>query len=205
MSNKVSIAPYMVAGKAVSQMVSGLRGIGIILVASLLVAVCAHVALPLAFTPVPLTLQPFAVLIIGMALSPRLAAGSLVAYLLEGAAGLPVFTPGSISTTGIEHLLGPTGGYLLAYPFAAFIIAKLWRSSSRTLTWALLSAAAGNFIILATGAVWMSVYTHASMQAVLAEAVTPFLPGDGLKVAVAAALGFEWYRVRPARRPSDTN
>jgi biotin transport system substrate-specific component len=205
MSNKVVAAPYVVAGKAVSRMLSGLRGIAIILAASALVAVCAHIALPLAFTPVPLTLQPFAVLLIGMVLSPRLAAGSLAAYLLEGAAGLPVFTPGSISTTGLAHLLGPTGGYLLAYPFAAFIIAKLWRTSSHTLTWALLSAAAGNLVILATGAVWMSVYTHASMQAVLAQAVTPFLPGDGLKIVVAAALGFEWNRVRPARRSADMN
>lgn len=205
MNIKVSSAPYMVAGKGVSRMLSGLRGIAIILAASALVAVCAHIALPLAFTPVPLTLQPLAVLLIGMVLSPRLAAGSLVAYLLEGAAGLPVFTPGSISTTGLAHLLGPTGGYLLAYPFAAFIIAKMWRTSSRTLVWALLSAAAGNLIILATGALWMSVYTHASMQAVLAQAVTPFLPGDALKVVVAAALGFEWYRVRPARRSADMN
>lgn len=205
MTNEVATTPDTWTGKAVSLAAAGLRGIGIVLMASALVAVCAHIALPLQFTPVPLTLQPFAVLLIGMVLSPRLAAMSLAAYLLEGAAGLPVFTPGTVAVSGMAHLFGPTGGYLLSYPFAGLIIAKLWRSSSHTLTWAILSTAAGNLLILATGAVWMSVYTHASMQAVIAQAVTPFLPGDALKIVVAAALGFEWFRVRPARRGANKN
>src|SRR4051794_29963255 len=86
-----------VASAAVSSVSSRplawLRITGIVLLASAFVALCSHVALPLYFTPVPLTLQPFAVLLIGLLLSPRLAAGSLLAYLGEGALGLPVFAP----------------------------------------------------------------------------------------------------------------
>jgi biotin transport system substrate-specific component len=173
-----------------------LRGAGIVLAGSLLVALCARVALPLPFTPVPLTLQPFAVLLLGMLLSPRMAATTLAAYLVEGAAGLPVFTPG---VTGLAHLLGPTGGYLLSYPVAAFAVAALWRASRRSFTWAILSAAAGNAIILIAGALWLSIYTHASAGAVLWQAVVAFLPGDALKVATAAALGFQWNRMGVGR------
>jgi biotin transport system substrate-specific component len=172
-----------------------LRGAGIVLAGSLLVALCARVALPLPFTPVPLTLQPFAVLALGMLLAPRLAATTLAAYLVEGAAGLPVFAPGVAGVAGFAHLFGPTGGYLLSYPVAAFAVAALWRASRRSFTWALLSAAAGDAIILGMGALWLSIYTHASAGAILTQAVMPFLAGDALKVATAAALGFQWNRM----------
>ena len=178
---------------------TGLRNLCIVIAGSAFVAISAHIALPLAFTPVPLTLQPFAVLLLGLVLSPRLAAATLTAYLFEGIAGLPVFTPSNLALTGVAHLFGPTGGYLMAYPFAVYAIAVLWRASKRNLWWALLSASAGNLIILTVGAIWLSVLTHASVNTVLSQAVVPFLPGDALKVAVAAALGFEWYRNRPAR------
>jgi biotin transport system substrate-specific component len=160
------------------------------------------VSLPLPFTPVPLTLQPFAVLLLGMFLAPRLAAATLVTYLFEGAAGLPVFAPGIAGLSGIAHLFGPTGGYLLSYPLAAFAVASLWRTSRRSFIWALISAAAGNVIILSIGALWLTVLTHASAGVVLPQAVVPFLPGDALKVVVAAALGFQWNRMSPGRRAS---
>jgi biotin transport system substrate-specific component len=179
---------------------SGLRNLLIVLAGSAFVAVCAHVTIPLSFTPVPLTLQPFAVLLLGLVLAPRLAAATLTAYLLEGAAGLPVFSPSNITFTGLAHLFGPTGGYLIAYPFAVFAIASLWRAGKRTMGRALFSAAVGNLIILSVGAIWLSILAHESFNTVLTQAVIPFLPGDGLKVAVAAALGFEWYSIRPARK-----
>jgi biotin transport system substrate-specific component len=178
-----------------------LRNAGIVLAGTLLVALSARVALPLPFTPVPLTLQPFAVLLLGLVLSPRLAAGTLAAYLAEGAAGLPVFAPGVAGLSGLAHLFGPTGGYLLAYPVAVYAIAALWRASRRSMSWALISAAAGNLIILAIGALWLGMYTHASPAAVLTQAVVPFLPGDALKVIAAAALGFQWLRRSPGSRP----
>ena len=179
-----------------TQSSSWLRSAGIALAASLLVAACAQVALPLGFTPVPLTLGPFAVLLVGLMLSPRLAAAALTAYLAEGAMGLPVFAPGPFAAPGFAHLLGPTAGYLLAYPFAAALISLLLRRSGKSFTAALASASAGSLLILASGAVWLAVLTHASPAAALTLAILPFLPGDALKVAAAAALANRLRRVR---------
>ena len=171
-----------------------LRSAGIVLAGTALMAVCAHVALPLYFTPVPLTLAPFAVLLLGLLLSPRLAASTLAAYLAEGALGLPVFTPNG--ATGVAHLLGPTGGYLMAYPAAAFLVSFVWRRTGRGFTAATLGAAAGNLVILASGALWLGVLTHATARTVVALAVVPFLPGDALKVVAAAALAVGFTRLR---------
>ncbi|MGO9338521.1 MAG: biotin transporter BioY [Terracidiphilus sp.] len=169
---------------------------GIVAAGSTLVAVCAHVAVPLYFTPVPLSLAPFAVLLLGLLLRPRLAAATLGAYLVEGALGLPVFAPGPLATGGLAHLLGPTGGYLLSYPLAAAVIAFLVRRTSRGFVPAALSSAAGSLFILFCGAVWLAALTHTSAQSVLSMAVLPFLPGDALKVIAAAALASGWVRLR---------
>jgi biotin transport system substrate-specific component len=183
---------------AAAQDVTGrwLRSAGIVLAGSAFVAVCAHISLPLFFTPVPLTLQPFAVLVLGLLLSPRLGAATLAVYLTEGALGLPVFAPGPLMAGGIVHLFGPTGGYLLAYPLAAPLISSLYRRSHRGFGAALLSAAAGNLLILSCGAAWLAALTHAPAQLVLTQSVVPFLPGDALKVAAAAAIAAGTARLR---------
>jgi len=177
-----------------------LRKAGIVLAGSALVAVCAHVALPLYFTPVPLTLQTLAVLLIGLLLSPRLAAATLGAYLIEGALGLPVFAPSLLGISGLAHLFGPTGGYLLAYPPAAALASFLWRRASwitgRGFFTAALSAAAGSLSILALGALWLVIFSHAPVENVLTLAVIPFLPGDALKIVAAAALATGFGRLR---------
>ena len=163
-----------------------LRGAGIVLAGSALIAVCAHVSIPLLFTPVPVTLQPFAVVLLGLLLSPRLAFGAAVAYLAEGAAGLPVFTPHGLG--GVAQLLGPTGGYLLSYPVVALLVAWAWRLGSRTFSRGLVVAGAGSLLTLAMGAVWLGVITHAGVgDADDCNAVLPFLPGDILKVVAAAS------------------
>ena len=187
-----------IANSAVSQ---GLRTGAVILGGSALVAVSSHIALPLGFTPVPLTLQPFAVLLLGLLLSPRLAAATLGAYLVEGALGLPVFAPGLVFGAGMAHLLGPTGGYLMSYPAAATLIAYLWRRSSRGFSAALASAAVGNVLILLSGFAWLMVWTHGtgsltSVKAAFVMTVLPFLPGDALKVVAAAAIAKGFERVR---------
>ena len=174
-----------------------LRNAGVVLAGSALAAVCAHIALPLYFTPVPLTLAPFAVLLLGLLLTPRLAAATFLAYLAEGALGLPVFAPSPVVAGGLAHLFGPTGGYLLAYPLAAMLISYLWRSvAADGFTAALVSAAAGDLVILSCGALWLAVLTHASAQSALTLAVLPFLPGDALKIAAAAALAAGFHRLR---------
>lgn len=202
MENRLSnpLAPD-ITNSAVSQ---SLRTGAVILGGSMLVAVSSHIALPLGFTPVPLTLQPFAVVLLGLLLTPRLAAATLSAYLIEGAAGLPVFAPGLVFGAGLAHLLGPTGGYLMSYPAAATLIALLWRRSGHGFSAALGSAAVGNLLILLCGFAWLTIWTHAagsstSMKAAFAMAVLPFLPGDALKVVAAAAIAKGFERVRRRR------
>jgi biotin transport system substrate-specific component len=172
-----------------------LRSMGIVLLGSAFVAACAHLALPLYFTPVPLSLAPFAVLLLGLLLSPQLAAATLAVYLAEGALGLPVFSP-MPAVPGMAHLLGPTGGYLLSYPPAAWLIAFLFRRTGRGYVPAFLSSAVGSLLILFCGALWLAVLTHASAQSLVTLAVLPFLPGDGLKVAAAAGIAAGWARWR---------
>lgn len=171
------------------------------LAGSAFVAICAHVVLPLNFTPVPLTLQTFAVLVLGLLLSPRLAAGTLAAYLAEGALGLPVFAPVPVIAGGLAHLVGPTGGYLLAYPAAAAMIAAVWRNTRYSYGGAVGSAAAGCLFILGCGGLWLAVLTHGSVASILTLGVTPFLPGEGLKIAAAAGLaaGYQRFRRRGPR------
>ena len=177
---------------------NALRTGGIVLAGTLFLAACAHISLPLYFTPVPLTVQPFAVLVLGLLLGPRMAFGTLLAYLAEGAAGLPVFAPSAAGVSGLAHLFGPTGGYLMAYPFAATLISSLWRRGSRNFGMGLVSAAAGDALILTMGAVWLATWTHGSPLAVFTQAVLPFLPGEALKIAAAAGVAGGASRLRRA-------
>jgi len=175
---------------------SWLRTTGVVLGGTAFLAVCAHVAIPLGFTPVPLTLQPFGVLVLGLLLSPRMALGTLLAYLAEGALGLPVFTPNAAALTAMAHLLGATGGYLMAYPVAAWTIAKMRKKLGNGFAAKLASAAAGDLLILLCGAFWLAVATHAALGAALAVGLLPFLPGDALKVAAAAGAAAGWKKLR---------
>lgn len=166
-----------------------------VLLGSLLVALCAHVSIPLWFTPVPLTLQTFAVLFLGLVLSPGVAASALGLYLIEGMAGLPVFSP--VGAAGFLHVFGPTGGYLLAYPAAAALAGVLRRRLGNGGFAASLGAAGiASLLILGAGAAWLSIVTHQSATTVFTLAVAPFLPGDILKViaAASAAAGISRFR-----------
>ena len=195
--NKELTAPMSLAARPAAWLRTG----GVVLAGSAFVAVCAHVVLPLNFTPVPLTLQTFAVLLLSLVLGPRLAAGTMAAYLAEGALGLPVFSPVPVIYGGVAHLLGPTGGYLLAYPLAAAVISTVWRRTRGGLGDAVGSGAVGSLLILGCGALWLAVLTHGSVASILALGVTPFLPGEGLKIAAAAGLaaGYQRFRRRGPR------
>ncbi len=171
------------------------RWIASIVAGSALVALCAHLSVPLFFTPVPMTLQPFAVLLLGLLLEPAAAFAALALYLVEGASGLPAFTPQGPG--GMLQLLGPTGGYLMSYPFVAALVSFLYRKlRGHRFAAGLISAAAGDLVILTSGTVWMSVVTHQNFSNLLSLSVVPFLPGDALKVCAAAAITAGWLRVR---------
>jgi len=171
-----------------------LRNAVSILLGSLLLAVCAHVSIPLWFTPVPVTLQTFAVLLLALFLSPAAAVATMILYLAEGAAGLPVFSP--YGPGGFLHLFGPTGGYLLSYPFAAALTSWLRRRfAAGGFGTSLIAAATGSAVILICGAAWLAVLTHQPARTVLTLAVLPFLAGDTLKTAAATGVAAGWQRL----------
>jgi biotin transport system substrate-specific component len=163
----------------------GLRTRLSVVAATALVAICAHIAVPLGFTPVPVTMQTFAVLLLGLLFSPGAAFACLALYLVEGAVGLPVFSPHGPG--GIAQLLGPTGGYLISYPFAAALTSLLYRRGRRSFLTALTAAGLGSIVILAAGATWLGLIAHLKFSVVFAQSVAPFLPGDAVKILAATA------------------
>jgi biotin transport system substrate-specific component len=159
------------------------------LAATAVVAAAAHIAIPLPFTPVPFTFGPLAGLGVGLALGPVAGFFTMLAYLAEGALGLPVFSP--TGPGGIAQLLGPTGGFLMAYPLVAAIIGALTpRIATRTSRF-LAASFAGQLAIIVlflSGASWFMFYAHHSLQATWIGAVAPFLPGEIVKVFAAAGI-----------------
>src|ERR1022692_680524 len=112
------------------RVLEGARQIAIVVSASLFVALCAHIAIPLPGTPVPLTVQNFGVLLVGLLLGSRRGFVALALYLAEGAMGMPVFSP--MGPGGIAQLLGPTGGFLLAYPLVAWLAGYVMEHGRKT-------------------------------------------------------------------------
>jgi biotin transport system substrate-specific component len=161
---------------------------------SLLTALAAQVVVPLPFTPVPLTAQTFAVLLTGALLGPRLGALAMLAYLAEGAAGLPFFRGGA---SGIQQLSGVTAGYLFAFPVAAFVTGCLAeRGWDRRFMSAAAAMALGSLVILLGGWAWLAVLTGDASNA-FRLGVGWFIVGDVVKIALAAAaLPLGWSLLR---------
>lgn len=155
----------------------------LIVAGSLLVGLCAQLSLPLPFSPVPVTGQTFAVLLLGATLGARRAAAALLLYLAEGAAGLPVFAPAGLP--GLARLLGPTAGYLWAFPLGAFVSGWVVERLERPnwLGW-LGAMAAGDAVIFAVGVAWLQQLAQLNWGAAVATGLLPFLPGEAFKVAV---------------------
>jgi len=172
------------------------RDLGLVLSGSLLVAGLAQIRIPLPFTPVPITGQTFAVLLVGAALGARLGAFSLGLYLVEGLVGLPVFAGGA---GGVAALLGPTGGYLAGFLAAAYVVGLLAeRGGDRRFRTALPIFLAGEAIIYLFGVPWLGLYI--GFQKALAAGLYPFLIGDAVKlVAAALALPAAWNLSRRLR------
>ena len=155
--------------------------------ATAFVAICAHVSVPLYFTPVPVTLQTLAVILIGLALGPALGFSAMLPYLAEGAMGLPVFSPHGPG--GVAQLLGPTAGFLFSYPLAAAAAGSLVRAvrlGRSQFPAAILAGIAASAVIFSMGAGWIAHLLRLSPGAAWHMGVAPFLPEEVLKVAAAA-------------------
>lgn len=166
----------------------------IVIAASLFVAVCARVTVPLPFTPVPLTLQNFGVLAVGLVLGSRRGFLALALYLAEGAAGLPVFSP-SILGGGIAQILGPTGGFLMAYPVVAFVAGWIYESSAARrlplFAWAAVSSVAAELVLFAGGLSWLALQTHSVVLAIKLGLYW-FIFAEVIKVFMASAVASYW-------------
>jgi len=164
-------------------------------------AAAAQCTMPLPFTAVPFVLTPLAVLLAGAALGSRLGSISQAVYILAGVSGLPVFAPSAALPPGLLRMVGPTGGYLMAYPIAAFVTGWLAeRGWDRRYGSSCAAMLIGLAVIYAGGVSWYAVsISHALMPAVRAAA-QPFVALDVLKVAAAAAiLPQAWRLLGPAR------
>jgi biotin transport system substrate-specific component len=169
-----------------------------VLFVAALTAAAAQISIPLPFTDVPFTFQPMVVLVGALALGPRLAVASQVLYLAAGIAGLPVFAASAVLPPGAARLFGPTGGYLMAYPLAAFVAGVLGaRGFDRRYATSFLAMLAGLAVIFAAGVLWLSLLV--GLQAALAAGFYPFIVKDTIKLALAAGvLPAVWAFLRPA-------
>jgi len=160
------------------------RQVGLVLSFSLLTALAAQVVIPAGL--VPITGSTFAVLLTGALLGSRLGAITMIVYLIEGASGLPFFAGG---TTGVLHLLGPTGGYLVAFPAAAFITGAFAEHGwDRNFFTAAAAMAIGSALILVAGWAWFSIVMHTSPLIAFVDTIARFIPGDIIKILLAAAV-----------------
>lgn len=169
--------------------------VALVIFMALLTAVAAQVAIPLPFTPVPVTLQVLAVVLSGFLLGSRRAAAAQLTYLALGAIGAPVFAG---FTGGFVHLFGPTGGYLISYPLAAALAglafpfvsgaavdaAARWRAAAAAVVAGLLGLVA----IYAFGATWLAFVTNLPVGTALAQGVLPFVGIDAVKIVLAALI-----------------
>ena len=160
---------------------------------SILVALCAQIAVPLPWTPVPITGQTFGVMLVAALLGARRGGLAMGLYLLAGSAGLPVFQP--FGLPGAARLLGPTAGFLWAYPTAAFVTGWLVeRGADPSALRFAGNLAAGQAIIFASGWAWYALIMQQGPAQAAAGSVLPFLPGELIKMGlvVAATKGLAW-------------
>jgi|SRR6516165_6907786 len=164
----------------------------IVVSASLLVALCARVTVPLPFTPVPLTLQNFGVLVVGLLLGSRRGFAALALYLAEGASGLPVFNPAGPG--GIAQLFGPTGGYLMSYPFVAALAGFIHERGRSTFARAAAAGLAAEVLLFTVGLTWLAIWTRSLAQA-FRFGLYWFLSAEVIKILFAAAFAARFRRM----------
>jgi biotin transport system substrate-specific component len=169
------------------------KNIALIVGASLFVALCAQASIVLPFTPVPLSLVNFAVLLVGLALGSKRGFAALALYLAEGAAGLPVFAHAG----GFIHLTGATGGYLIAYPFVAFVAGFIFERGARSFARGVLASIAAELLLFFSGVTWLMILFHQPLATAANWGLYPFFFGEIIKVMAAAGIAT---RVRAFRQ-----
>ena len=188
---------------AVLPRTGGVAGDALLVVGStVLLAALAQVSVPLPFTPVPITGQTLGVLLVGALLGSRRGGLAMLTYLGEGLAGLPVFAGGTSawtpSTAGVPWIVGPTAGYLLAFPLAAFVVGILAeRGWDRHVGSTVAMMAIGNLLIYVVGLAWLGQYV--GYGRVLGLGLVPYLPGDAVKILIAATVLPGGWRLLHAR------
>ncbi len=186
----------VIAARGESTSVAAAIRVASVVFVAALTAAAAQVSVPLPFTQVPLTLQPMIVLLGGLALGARLGPASQILYLAAGIAGLPVFAASLTLPPGALRLMGPTGGYLMAYPVAAFITGYLAnRGFDRRYLTSVVALLAGLAVIYVSGVTWLGMFARIGSQsaavglrAALAGGLAPFLLADVAKLFIAAAV-----------------
>lgn len=182
--------------RAATQVLHATDGVGywtrqaaIIVSATVFVAICAHITIPLPFTPVPLTLQNFAVLLVGVTLGSRRGFATLALYLMEGIAGLPVFNP--TGPGGLAQILGPTGGFLMVYPLVAAVAGHVAERGARSFARTSAGCLLAEIVLFAGGIGWLAVLTHSASLA-LHYGFYWFVFAEVIKVMMAAGLSTGW-------------
>ena len=182
MTAQAYTAPDTLLGAALAPL-DWTRSVSLAVAFSLLTALAAQVVIPIG--PVPITGSTFAVLLTGALLGSRLGAMSLIIYLVEGAVGLPFFYGGH---GGLAHIFGPTGGYLVAFPAAAFITGAFAENGwDKRFVTAAAAMAVGSALILLAGWTWFAVLMNTNLLAAFKVSVAPHLIGDVIKILLAAA------------------
>lgn len=170
------------------------RQVALVVGASLVIALCAHITIPLmSLTPVPLTVQNMGVLLVGMLLGSRRGFAALALYLVEGAVGLPVFSPSPTGLVGIAHLFGLTGGFLMVYPFVAFLAGYVFERGTKSFWRAAAAGLLAEILLFAGGLSWLYVFTHSLARAAYLGLYW-FLAAEVIKITLAAGIANRWGR-----------
>ena len=166
------------------------RQVALVVGASLFIAICARVTVPLPFTPVPLTIQNLGVLLVGLTLGSKRGFAALVLYLVEGASGMPVFSSGA---AGFGYVSGVTGGFLLAYPFVAWLAGWVMERGKKTFARGLIAGLLAELLLFASGLAWLAVLTH-SVSTAIRFGLYWFVFAEVIKIMFAAGIASGWER-----------
>lgn len=198
-----TLADYLVPSSRSSRSLSVLKDVLLVVGFNVLLILSARLSIHLWFTPIPITLQTFVVMLAGATLGSRRGALVMLLYLAEGASGLPVFAAGG----GWAYLItSPTAGYLWSYPIAAFVVGFLAeRGLDRSFLTSIFAMLPGTVIIYALGVSWLAILLHIGLGKAFMLGMWPFIPGDLIKIVIAALLlPAAWSIVRAVKPVQDS-